>query len=147
MAQLATAAVWSCIPIRILEDKLLGASIYIVCWEGTQPSLTHDMLSIGAKDIGNLATARGGGTAPDVIRAPKRHADTVSEDESSMELVELLRGSEEDPEEVVAEQHAPVVISSQSDVEVDNVEIKAPEIYIHDSVVRSLCCGSIFYTL
>lgn len=101
-------------------------------------SVKEEMPCAGAKDIGKLSTARGGGTAPDVLRAPRRHAGTISEDEESMDNVEHLRGSEEDADGLPALQDSAPGNSRKNPDETEKNEIRSPEVYHGDSVVSPL---------
>lgn len=68
--------------------------------------------------------AGAGGTAPDIIRSPRRHEDTLSEDEAHLEEHEHLRGIE--PEEHLGDADA-VTLSYDADVSLHEHD---------DSVVR-----------
>jgi hypothetical protein len=98
------------------------------------------------------ARSQAAGTAPDIVRASKRHVDTLSEDEYAWEKVELLRGSEDDfvKQSTRDERLARLSDPAHSDPTPVETRIKTDkghresEMYHHNSVVRDFSSALYF---
>jgi hypothetical protein len=98
--------------------------------------VARGVAAAGVKDVRNISPSNGSGRAPDIIRAPDKHAGTISEDESALEGVEHLRAFEWDAEEVPSVQHSTTRGSRKSPSDIGTHEFAQIGVAENELLVR-----------